>query len=190
MISKDELRLAMLERRNALPLEDRIEKSLAMADAAEAIKFDPGTVVAGYLPIRSEPDLRPLMARLAQRGATLCLPVVRDRQTIEFREFVRGRELVSTGFGTCGPGPEAAVLDPQVLLMPLSAFDGRGNRLGYGAGHYDRAIARLRDKGRAPRLIGAAFSCQETEAVPAEPHDVALEMILTERGLRSFPQGL
>ncbi|WP_299869814.1 5-formyltetrahydrofolate cyclo-ligase [uncultured Hoeflea sp.] len=190
MTSKDDIRAAALKRRDALIPELRIEMSLVMAEAAEAIVFDPGTVIAGYLPIRSEPDLRPLMARLAERGARLCLPVVLDRQTIVFREFVRGSDLVSTGFGTSGPGPEAAVLDPQLLLVPLSAFDGKGNRLGYGAGHYDRAIARLRDKGMAPRLIGAAFSCQEMEAVPAEPHDVPLEMILTEQGLRSFPQGL
>jgi 5-formyltetrahydrofolate cyclo-ligase len=77
-----------------------------------------------------------------------------------------------------------------LLLMPLSAFDARGNRLGYGAGHYDRAIARLRAKGKSPVLIGAAFSVQEAEALPAEDHDVALDMILTEQGLRSLSQAL
>jgi 5-formyltetrahydrofolate cyclo-ligase len=122
--------------------------SLAMAEAAEAIAFDPGSVIAGYLPIRSEPDLRPLLARLRARGARLCLPVVLDRQTIAFRAFEREAALVDTGFGTSGPGPEAEVLDPDLLLMPLSAFDPGGNRLGYGAGHYDRAIARLRAKGK------------------------------------------
>lgn len=190
MNTKADIRTAMLARRDALAADRRIEMSLAMADAAEALCFDPGTVIAGYLPIRSEPDLRPLLARFGERGARLCLPVVLDRQTIVFRELVRGAELVSTGFGTSGPGPEAELLDPQILMMPLSAFDAAGNRLGYGAGHYDRAIARLHGKGLAPRLIGTAFSVQEVGFLPTEAHDVALEMILTEQGLRSFSQPL
>lgn len=190
MESKASIRTAMLARRDALAPGHRIEMSLAMSEAAEALAFDPGTVIAGYLPIRSEPDLRPLLARLRERGARLCLPVVLDRETIVFRDFVRGVELVKTGFGTSGPGAEAEVLEPDVLMMPLSSFDSCGNRLGYGAGHYDRAIAKLRARGRLPRLIGTAFSLQETDTLPAEDHDVPLDMILTEQGLRSFSQPL
>ncbi len=186
MESKQQIRSRMLAVRDAIATGARIEMSLAMAEAAEAIEFDPGSVIAGYLPIRSEPDLRPLLARFRARGARLCLPVVLDRQTIAFRAFERESGLVDTGFGTTGPGPDAELLDPDLMLMPLSAFDGEGNRLGYGAGHYDRAIARLRAGGKTLRLIGTAFACQETESLPAEPHDVALEMILTEQGLRSF----
>lgn len=183
---KKALRQGMLARRDALDPEERIAMSLAMADAADAIPIEPGMTVAGYLPIRSEPDLRPLLSALRSRGAVLCLPVVLDRETIVFRRFDREGELVSAGFGTFGPGPEQPELDPDLLLVPLSAFDRVGNRLGYGAGHYDRAIVRLRAKGRAPRLIGAAFSCQEAEAVPVEAHDVPLAAILTENGLREF----
>lgn len=190
MGSKASIRAGILKLRDALSPEQRIEMSLAMTEAAEALPVEPPIIVAGYLPIRSEPDLRPLMARLRERGARLCLPVVLDRETIVFRDFVRGTELVSTGFGTSGPGPEAEVLDPDLLLMPLSAFDATGNRLGYGAGHYDRAIARLKAKGRSPRLIGTAFSLQQVDRLPAEAHDVALDMILTELGLRPFPQSL
>lgn len=188
MDSKASIRSAMLARRDALAPEQRIEMSLAMAEASESLPFDPGTVIAGYLPIRSEPDLRPMLARLRERGAGLCLPVVLDRETIVFREFVRGADLVKTGFGTSGPGADAEVLDPDMLLMPLSSFDARGNRLGYGAGHYDRAIASLRARGKSPLLIGTAFSVQEAESLPAEGHDVPLDMILTERGLRSLSQ--
>jgi 5-formyltetrahydrofolate cyclo-ligase len=167
MESKQQVRARMLAVRDAIAPEARIEMSLALAEAAEAIEFDPGSVIAGYLPIRSEPDLRPMLARLRARGARLCLPVVLDRQTIVFRAFER-EGLVDTGFGTTGPGPEAEVLDPDLLLMPLSAFDREGNRLGYGAGHYDRAILRLRAKGKAPRLIGAAFACPAGR-IRAEP---------------------
>lgn len=167
--------------------EQRLALSVLMADlAGDDIGITPGETVSGLMPIRSEADIRPLMSRLRERGARLCLPVVVDRETIVFRELVPGAPLVDTGFGTRGPGPEANVLDPDLLLVPLSAFDGEGNRIGYGAGHYDRAIARLREKGRHPRLIGIAFDCQEVAEVPAEAHDVRLEAVLTESGLRRF----
>ncbi len=183
---KAQLRKERLELRDRIPAETRIEYSLAMATFGEALAFEPGAVISGFLPIRSEADIRPLMARLRERGARLCLPVVLDRETIVFRELLPGAELVSTGFGTRGPGPEAAELDPDILLVPLAAFDGRGHRIGYGAGHYDRAIARLRQKGLDPRLIGIAFACQEVAHVPFEPHDVRLEAVVTENGMRTF----
>ena len=181
---KKSIRRERLAARDAIPADLRIEKSLAMAEHGAEIAFETGTIVSGFSPIRSEADIRPLMFALREKGARLCLPVVLDRETIIFRDLVRGAELVDTGFGTAGPGPEAEVLDPDLLLVPLSAFDAAGNRIGYGAGHYDRAIARLRANGRTPRLIGIAFACQEVEAVPAEPHDVPLDAILTEDGLR------
>lgn len=184
---KAALRTERLSARDRIAPELRLEYSLAMADhAGDLIAFAPGVIVSGFFPIRSEVDIRPLMARLKDRGARLCVPVVLDRQTIAFRELVAGAELVDTGFGTRGPGPEAAVLDPEILLVPLSAFDSQGHRIGYGAGHYDRAIARLRQKGLNPRLIGIAFDCQEVAEVPAEAHDVRLEAILTESGLKTF----
>jgi len=183
---KAEIRAQTLRLRDNIPAEVRSGYSLAMAQSCNHITFTPGTVVSGFLPIRSEADLRPLMERLAAAGARLCLPVILDRLTIVFREFRPDVPLVYTGFGTQGPGPEAPVLDPEILLVPLSAFDATGHRIGYGAGHYDRAIARLRQKGRVPRLIGIAFDCQEVAHVPFEPHDVPLDAILTESGFRQF----
>ena len=94
--------------------------------------------------------------------------------------------IFDMGFGTAGPGPEAEVLDPTLMLVPLAAFDARGHRIGYGGGYYDRAIERLHGKGIAPRLTGIAFDCQEVELVPDEGHDVQLHAILSESGLRAF----
>ena len=186
---KAAIRNERLALRDAMTPETRIEGSLAMVElAGDRIAFDPGTVISGFWPIRSEADIRPLMAHLRSRGARLCLPVVLDRETIVFRELVVGAPVVKTGFGTTGPGPEASVLDPDILLVPLSAFDRTGHRIGYGAGHYDRAIDRLKAKGRVPKLIGIAFDCQEVASVPAEPHDVPLDGILTESGLSMFQQ--
>lgn len=184
---KKELRREALARRDALDPLWRIEAALGMAETARAgLDADPGTVASGFWPMRSEVDVRPLMATLGDKGARLCLPAILDRSTIVFRELVRGAPLVDMGFGTMGPGPEAAVLDPTLMLVPLAAFDARGHRIGYGAGYYDRAIARLQERGMAPRLVGIAFDCQQVERVPDEPHDVILPEILTESGLRRF----
>ncbi|MBG0508661.1 5-formyltetrahydrofolate cyclo-ligase [Agrobacterium sp. MOPV5] len=184
---KARLRGERLAARDALTLAERQQKSQSiMAHGASGIPFAPGTVISGFMPIRSEADTRPLMEALRTRGGRLVLPVVLDRETIVFRAFETDTPLVKTGFGTTGPGEDAEVLDPDILLVPLSVFDGKGQRVGYGAGHYDRAIARLHGKGRFPILIGVAYDCQEVPSVPAEPHDVPLHAILTESGLRWF----
>ena len=161
-----------------------------MSAAAQAIDVEPGTVVSGFWPMRSEVDVRPLMYELMQSGARLCLPAILDKTTIVFRELVRGAPLVDMGFGTAGPGEDAEVLEPSLMLVPLAAFDARGHRIGYGAGFYDRAIAKLGANGAPPRLIGIAFDCQEVTRVPDEPHDVPLGEILTESGLRRLPSPL
>jgi 5-formyltetrahydrofolate cyclo-ligase len=180
-------RTERLALRDAIPAEERVAKALAMAGhGGEALEIEPGMIVSGFLPIRSEPDIRPLLERLRENGARICVPVILDKQTIVFRELIANAPLASSGFGTVGPGPDAAVLDPDLMLVPLSAFDRTGHRIGYGAGYYDRAIDRLRQKGLDPMLIGIAFDCQEVPSVPAEPHDVRLDAILTERGLQFF----
>ncbi|MEO4000762.1 5-formyltetrahydrofolate cyclo-ligase [Mesorhizobium sp. CAU 1732] len=187
---KKSLRLRALARRDALDPVWRVEASLDMADRADDIGIQPGTIVSGFWPMRSEVDVRPLMFALRERGARLCLPAILDRTTIVFRDLVRGADLVDMGFGTAGPGGEAQVLDPAIMLVPLAAFDGRGHRIGYGAGYYDRAIDALHAKGMTPRLIGIAYDCQEVPEVPNEDHDVQLDEILTESGLRRFPPAL
>lgn len=184
---KDRLRTQALARRDALDPGFRARVSAGLGEAAGTLGVSPGIVVSGFWPIRSEIDLRPLMAALAEGGARLCLPAILDCTTIAFREYVPGMPLVDMGFGTKGPGAEAAILDPDLMLAPLAAFDAAGNRIGYGAGHYDRAIARLHAKGRFPRLIGTAFDCQQVDTVPAEAHDAPLGEILSESGLRRFP---
>ncbi len=183
---KKELRQEALSRRDALDPAWRVEASLSMAEQAGALQIGPNEIVSGFWPIQSEADIRPLMFALRAQGARLTLPAILDKTTIVFRELVRGAELIDMGFGTSGPGPEAEVLDPTLMLVPLAAFDDRGQRIGYGAGHYDRAIARLHARGLKPRLIGIAFECQRVETVPDQPHDVPIPEFLTERGLRSI----
>ncbi|MFP1630903.1 5-formyltetrahydrofolate cyclo-ligase [Zhengella sp. ZM62] len=187
---KKQLRMEALARRDRLDAGYRIEVAMKLSDEAGLVALDPGEVVSGFLPIRTELDIRPLMMALAARGARLCVPAMIDRQTIEFRALVRGSPLIDNGFGTLAPPPEAERLQPGLMLMPLAAFDAAGNRIGYGAGYYDRAIAGLRAAGNRPRLIGMAFDCQQVDAVPAEAHDVPLDAIWTESGLRPFDGAL
>lgn len=184
---KKQLRTGALARRDGLDACFRIEAAIGLTELAGVLPVEPGQVVSGFWPMRSEMDVRPLMAVLADRGARLCLPAILDRTTIVFRELVRGAEMVEMGFGTHGPGPEAAELEPDLMLVPLAAFDARGHRIGYGAGYYDRAIAKLHAAARRPFLAGVAFACQEVDRVPEEVHDVALDVMLTENGLRIFP---
>lgn len=137
-------------------------------------------VVSGYWPIRSEADPRPLLDAVRVAGIAVALPILLDATVLRFRQWNVGALLMPAGFGTLGPGPDAPEVMPDVVLLPLAAFDRTGHRIGYGKGHYDRAIAWLAASARRPLLIGLAFSSQEVESVPAEPHDVALDAIVTE----------
>lgn len=182
---KARLRGEALARRDAMDEMARIEASLALGTLVEAelelvAGMAKGAIVSGFLPIRSEVDLRPLMMALADRGARLCVPAIVGGQ-LEFRRLLRGADLLPQGFGTYAPGPEADVLDPDIMLVPLSAFDRRCRRIGYGRGYYDRAIETLRAKGGTPLLVGVAFAVQEIATVPTEAHDVPLDFVATER---------
>lgn len=173
----------MLAARDALDVGFRIEASLAIAD--NALRNWPDVarhVLGGYLPIRSEVDPRPLMAMASDRRLRLAVPAIVG-PSLDFRALERGAPLVPQGHGTHAPGDTAERLSPGILLVPLAAFDRRGHRIGYGGGFYDRAIAALYGAGFRPVTIGLAFHAQEIDAVPDEPFDVPLDMVVTEAGV-------
>lgn len=179
------LRGERLTARDALSESERNNYSLAICQAAfELLKDKSQKIISLFLPIRSEVNLQPLLVSLSHNGFRVCLPVVQDRETIIFREYIAGAELVDAGFGTLAPDDSMTVLDPDIMLMPLSAFDRFGGRIGYGGGYYDRVIAKLHKKQQFPELIGIAFDCQEVPSVPAESHDVPLSAVLTESGIK------
>src|SRR6202030_4020265 len=123
----------------------------------------PGTIVSGYSAIRSEIDPAPLMRTLAARGARLALPAVTARgQTLHFRAWRPGDRLMLGPLGILEPSPAAAELVPDIMLVPLAAFDRAGHRIGYGAGHYDYTLAHLR-KMKPIAAIGVGFAVQEIE---------------------------
>jgi 5-formyltetrahydrofolate cyclo-ligase len=184
------------------------------ANFMAAFSLAPRAVVAGYNPINDEADVVPLMTALGQRGHALCLPAVVARDApLAFRAWSPGAALVPGPMGILEPpadaapsaakrekggsaaapsaakrekgGSAAATLRPDVVLVPLLAFDGSGHRLGYGGGYYDRTLAQLRAEG--PLLvIGVAYSAQEVDSLPGAEHDQRLDAALTERGIVRF----
>lgn len=140
-----------------------------------------GPVVAGYIPIGSEIDPRPLMDKLVKAGAKLALPRLEEDDTMSFRLWNPVDPLEEGSFGLSEPSADAVAVRPGLVLVPLLGFDNHGNRLGYGKGHYDKALAELRADG-AVFACGLAFHVQMIEDLPIEEHDQPLDWAVTERG--------
>ncbi|WP_299397448.1 5-formyltetrahydrofolate cyclo-ligase [Pelagibius sp.] len=146
----------------------------------------PGTVVSGYWPMADEIDPRPLLQALGEAGCRLTLPALAGKgRPLEFRVWAPGDTLLPAALGTQEPLPEKPVFEPQVLLVPLLAFDGEGYRLGYGGGFYDRSLALLR--GRSDILaVGVAYAAQQVAAVPHDGNDQRLDAVVTEAAVLRF----
>jgi 5-formyltetrahydrofolate cyclo-ligase len=179
--NKAALRAGVLARRNALDEAARAGASASIAKRAGKIltALQPESV-ALYWPIGSECGTTALMDQARLMGAEVGLPAVIDGSRMLFRRYQEGERLVAEKFGTRAPSPGAPRVQPDVIVMPLLAFDRLGERLGYGRGYYDRAINTARQAGRRPKLLGIAFSVQEVSSIPTEPHDVRLDWIVTE----------
>lgn len=142
----------------------------------------PDHIVSGFIPYLTEIDTRPLMAKLSASGCVTCLPVViRNNEPLEFRVWAPGDETMPGRWKIPVPLEGAALVDPDVLLVPLLSFDREGFRLGYGGGFYDRTLEKLR-KVKPVIAIGVAYSAQEVDAVIRGEHDQPLDWILTETG--------
>ena len=178
--SKAILRTVALAKRDALSAPHRASAAQAVAGRGLPFEIARGAIVAGYSPIRSEIDPAPLMEKLAAQGAKLALPVIsaRDRP-LTFRAFTCGDQLVRGPLGIPEPPPEAPEVTPDIVLVPLAAFDRAGHRIGYGAGHYDRTLGQLRQI-RKIGAVGVAFAVQEIADTGALPHDAVLDFVLTE----------
>ncbi len=161
---------------------------LAAAHFFDRIDFDPQHVIAGYWRIRDELDCQPILLRLMDGGQTVVLPVVvDDEQPLDLRVWEADAPLYEAGFGTLAPADHAPRAVPDLVLMPLLGFDAGGTRLGYGGGYYDRTLASLATK---PLLVGLAFAAQEFPHIPRQAHDLPLDAIVTENGVRFFEHSL
>jgi 5-formyltetrahydrofolate cyclo-ligase len=178
--SKSALRAEALARRDALEIDDRLEWDQAIAEHVLALPelADFSGVAAGYWPMRSEVDARPILVGLAANSVVTALPAVVEGK-LQFRRWTPWETIVPGGFGTLVPTPDAEVVRPALLVVPLACFDRSRMRMGYGKGHYDTAIAAL-----APVItIGVAYAAQEVGQVPQEAHDRRLDIVVTERGV-------
>lgn len=191
---KTDLRRHSLGRRDLVTPHEAHEAANAVASRGVALvealadeKSLRSAIVSVYWPIRSELNTRPLIEALAARGFRVTLPVMHKvRHPLIFRDFTPGDDLVKGPFGLSEPAEDKTARAPDILFSPLAAFDRRGFRLGYGGGIYDATLLELRGS-KPVTAIGVAYSCQETDNVPTEPHDQRLDFLMTERETISFP---
>ncbi len=184
--AKTALRLEARARRKGLMVEHP-EADWMAADHAPAMlaalgRRRPG-VLAIYKALGAELDPRPLADTLAKTGWTIALPaVVAEAAPLAFRVWSPGQPLVHDLAGLPAPSAAADDVSPDLVMVPLLAFDAAGGRLGQGGGHYDRTMAALRNRPSSPPFVGMAYSGQQVAALPREPHDQPLDGILTEAG--------
>ncbi|MDD3371094.1 MAG: 5-formyltetrahydrofolate cyclo-ligase [Alphaproteobacteria bacterium] len=190
----DDLSLSLQDRKRALRAEARHERSLHQDDMdddarmlAEVflrhIELPAGAVVASYSPVRDELDPEVLNDELRERGHIIALPVIiGKKKPLIFRVYNEGDRLLANPLGIFEPASAARGIEPDVLFVPLLAFDAQRNRLGYGGGYYDRTIKRLRVN-KPVMTVGIAGSYQQVERIPVGPNDVPLDRIVTETGV-------
>ncbi len=176
--TKAELRAVGLTRRAALNEDERAAAARSALARLRPLLRESETVSL-YWPMRNEIDPRALIDDVRTAGGRVALPAV-EKGSMVFRMFKDESGLEDGPFGTRHPSAAHAILDPDLIVAPLAAFDRNGGRIGYGAGHYDRAAAALQAGGHTFRIIGIAFACQEVDPIPVEPHDVRLGAIATE----------
>jgi 5-formyltetrahydrofolate cyclo-ligase len=179
---KRALRKEMMAKRQALSSIYRKQAGEKIAKRGIPVAVAPGSIVSGWCAMGAELDPLPLMTVLHKAGAKLALPAIVQGKLI-FRAWTPGEALVSAGFGTSEPGKTSPEVDPDIVLTPMLAFDPHGFRLGYGKGHYDGGLARLRAVKKIT-AVGLAFDEQCADKVPAEPHDQRLDYVITENGVR------
>jgi 5,10-methenyltetrahydrofolate synthetase len=160
-------------------VSDRIGRHLARVLSDHGVGR--GYVLSGYWPIKGEPDLRPVLAELHRAGVIIALPVVETRAApLVFRRWTPETKLVRGDWNIPVPPPEAESLIPDIALAPCLGWDDACYRLGWGGGYYDRTLAALRSR---PRTIGIALCAARLGTIYPQPHDIPLDLILTEEGI-------
>ncbi|MGV8997109.1 MAG: 5-formyltetrahydrofolate cyclo-ligase [Parvibaculaceae bacterium] len=186
--SKKEARLLAKSRRAvAFDKYEGFGGGLFVQPFVQAIAVAPTLTVAAYIAKGDEADPSVLIDILSGHGCKIVLPrVAGPDQPLDFRKWERGDILVPGPFGILEPKSDAPLVMPDIVIVPLLAFDASGHRLGYGGGYYDRSLALLRARNHAILAIGLAFAAQEVTHLAHEPNDQALDWIVTERGATDF----
>lgn len=183
--AKAALRIRARAARASLDHGERADAAVAAArHFFDGIALQASDVVAAYWRIRDELDCQPILVKLMDSNQKVVLPVVvGPEDPLDLRVWEQGASLYESGFGTLAPSELAPKAEPDIVIMPLLGFDKTGTRLGYGGGYYDRTLASMKKK---PKLIGLAFAAQELDRIPREAHDMPLDAIVTEAGVRHF----
>lgn len=186
LAAKADLRREAQSVRSALHLKGD-EGDAAAAHFMAQVAPKPGQVVAAYWPIKRELDTLPLLEQLATSGARVVLPVVtKSSDTLLFRAWTPDQDLGAGAFGIPVPPDTAELLVPDIVVIPLLAFDRRGTRLGYGGGYYDRTLALLQGQ-QLVQVIGYAYAEQMCLfPLPREGHDIPMDMVITPQGVHRF----
>ena len=155
-------------------------------DAGLAIER--GAIVSAYWPMRDELDTRKLLAMLHGEGMRCALPVMQQKdKPLSFRRWQLDDVLQEASFGVAEPTSDQPTLTPDVILVPLLAVDGDGNRLGYGGGYYDRTLLQRRQGREGPVVaVGIAYDAQRVPVVPHDEGDAKLDWLITEQGFKRF----
>jgi 5-formyltetrahydrofolate cyclo-ligase len=153
----------------------------AIASRNFPLAISRGVTVSGFMPLKSEINPLPLLQKLSEAGAQLALPKIDGRgKPLIMRVWQFGAPLDRGQWGIREPKPDAPEVAPDILLVPLLAFDRAGYRIGYGAGYYDMTLARLRSL-KTIIAVGIALAAQESPEIPKTPRDERLDLVLTER---------
>lgn len=178
-------RARQLEKRRAFSVADLRAATGAIVKQLHAV-LDEGisglqiSTVSVYWPIKAEPDLRPLMRSLTDRGLRVALPLVETKQApLVFREWTPDTRMVRGDWNILVPPPDAPVCMPDLSLVPLLGWDAAGYRLGYGGGYFDRTLAILTPK---PFAIGIGYQAARLATIYPQPHDIPMDLIVTEAG--------
>jgi 5-formyltetrahydrofolate cyclo-ligase len=183
---KAQLREQAFARRDALLADERAAAAEAIAARRFPVTVTTGMIVSGFSPMKTEINPLPLMRKAVQLGARLALPAIAARgKPLIMRAYAFGDELARGQWGIREPTADAPEVAPDILIVPLAAFDRSGHRIGYGAGYYDMTINALRAKKRVIAM-GIAFAAQEITSVPATERDARLDFVLTEREVIDF----
>ena len=184
MDDKDQMRRALAAQRSAHhkahgEAEAQALAEFVLSNADKQLGAISDKIIAAYLPMGGELDPRPLMQALRKNGNSICLPVcINEDAPLVFRRYRHNDALLPDDMGIAAPRATAQQVTPDIVLLPLLAFDGQGHRLGRGGGFYDRTLAELKKRSDC-RFIGLAFDMQMVDKCPIAPHDEALHAVLT-----------
>lgn len=154
-----------------------------MDQVSSVLQARPYQSIGAYIPKEGEIDLRPLLKMQKAAGKKVALPYFeQDDKTLIFKEWDTKTPLELGAFDTYQPSKLSPSLIPEIIIVPMLAFDRRCHRLGYGKGHFDRTLNVLK-KDHSIMTIGVAFSFQERDSLPIEDHDVSLDFIVTEKDI-------